>query len=138
MHRLPEQRPDRNPERRQWFVFGIWRFDVTRAQQIIAERPRTTTRIAVGSWAHAYGLHQLDRTGSVSLLGPGPDFDPAHAMTTNLSVPVILATISHQTEPVLLLIDGTHRLYKAHTHHYDTLPAFVLDPAETLTIRTTR
>ena len=31
---------------------------------------------------------------TISLIGPGPDFDPQYAMTTDLDEPVILATIA--------------------------------------------
>jgi hypothetical protein len=59
--------------------------------------------------AHAYGL--LPAGGgahTVSLIGPGPDFDPRYAMTTDLDEPVIIATIaSPDGEPAgPLLIDG--------------------------------
>lgn len=66
---------------------------------------------AVQPWARAYGL--LPAPGgphTVSLIGPGPDFDPQYAMTTDLDEPLIIATIaSPDGEPVgPLLIDGCH------------------------------
>jgi hypothetical protein len=44
----------------------------------------------------------------VPLLGPGPRLDPAYAMTTDLSEPVIIATVPVPDggPPVRLLIDG--------------------------------
>lgn len=45
---------------------------------------------------------------SVSLIGPGPDFSPGYAMTTDPDEPVILATVADASgEPAgPLLIDG--------------------------------
>jgi len=53
---------------------------------------------------------------------------------------VIIATV-HGSDPgerLALLIDGTCRLYKAHATGAAHLPAWVLTPAETLTIRAPR
>ena len=44
---------------------------------------------------------------AISLIGPGPDFSPAYAMTTDPDEPVILATLAGASgEPTPLLIDG--------------------------------
>jgi hypothetical protein len=61
-------------------------------------------------------------------------------MTTDLTRPVIIATVrgSDPGERLALLIDGTHRLYKAHATGAAHLPAWVLTGAETLTIRAPR
>ena len=58
-------------------------------------------------------------------------------MTTDLTRPVIIATVrgSAPGERLALLIDGTHRLYKAHATGTAQLPALALTPAETLAIR---
>jgi hypothetical protein len=73
------------------------------------------------------------------LLGPGPGFNRAYAMTTDLTQPVIIATLPVTgDEPAPLLIDGTHRLYKAHATGAGQLPAWVLTETETLTIRAPR
>ena len=74
---------------------------------------------------------------TISLIGPGPDFDPEYAMGTDLDEPVIIATITSPAgEPAgPLLIDGCHRLYKAARLGREHLPSFVLTAAETLAIR---
>jgi hypothetical protein len=74
---------------------------------------------------------------TVSLIGPGPDFDPEYAMTTDLEEPVISAsvTVDGSGQPYPLLIDGCHRLYKATRLGREHLPSFVLTAAETLAIR---
>jgi hypothetical protein len=61
-------------------------------------------------------------------------------MTTDLTEPVIVAILHSQEhdEDYPLLIDGTHRLYRAYQEGVATLPAYVLDVAETLGIREDR
>jgi len=58
-------------------------------------------------------------------------------MGTDLDEPVIIATITGPAgEPAgPLLIDGTHRLYKAARLGREHLPSLVLTVAETLAIR---
>ena len=74
---------------------------------------------------------------SVPLLGPGPGFDRDYAMTTDLAIPVIIATVPVPggIPPAPPLIDGTHRLYKATVQGRAHLPAWILTQAETLAIR---
>jgi hypothetical protein len=94
--------------------------------------------IPVAAWARAYGLARNPGTGqhTVPLIGPGPDFSPEYAMTTNPDEPVILATLTDASgvdSP--LLIDDCHRLYKAAVTGRAEIPALVLTAAETLLIR---
>jgi hypothetical protein len=57
-------------------------------------------------------------------------------MTTDPDEPVILATLTDAGgQPMPLLIDGCHRLYKAAVTGRAEIPAFVLTAAETLLIR---
>jgi hypothetical protein len=74
---------------------------------------------------------------TVSLIGPGPGFDPEHAMGTDLDEPVIIATLTSPAGEAAgpLLIDGCHRLYKAASLSREHLPSLVLTAAETLAIR---
>jgi hypothetical protein len=61
-------------------------------------------------WARAYGLIPVTGASphSVPLLGPGPGFDRDYAMTTDLAMPVIIATVPVPGDcpPAPLLIDG--------------------------------
>ncbi|MDG6108784.1 hypothetical protein Daura_06290 [Dactylosporangium aurantiacum] len=119
----------------QWFHFGPWTFSIDAADALIAARPRGIQRIDVATWAEAYGLTHLDehdRRG-VSLIGPASDsFNRAYAMTTDLAEPVIVATIALNGQtPVPLLIDGTHRLYRAWREGVAELPAYLLTVDET-------
>ena len=78
-------------------------------------------------------------TSTIPLPGPGPGFNRAYAMTTDLTQPVIIATMpGSAAAPCPLLIDGTHRLFKGHATGAAELPAYVLTEAETLAIRAPR
>ena len=122
----------------QWFVFKPWVYDVDAAIRLLRAVPRPPQPLPVMDWARAYGL--IRDPGSdphaVSLIGPGPGFDPGYAMTTDLDDPVIIATLTTADgEPDGPLLTGEcHRLYKAAVTGAG-LPAFVLTAAETLSIR---
>ncbi len=119
--------------RLQIFQFGPWLFNVNGARAIIAESPRQPRALPVEPWAHFYGLDNTDE--AVSLFSV-PHLDRDYAMTTNLDVPVLVATLrSSLSKQFPLLIDGTHRLYKAYVQDVAELPAYVLDVDESLAIR---
>ena len=132
-------RPPAAAKPQQWFVLRPWVFDVTLAGLLLRAAPRPPRMIPVAAWARAYGLVRDpgSRRHAVSLIGPGPDFSPEYAMTTNPDEPVILATLADASgEPAgPLLIDGCHRLCKAARLGREHLPALVLTTAETLAIR---
>jgi hypothetical protein len=123
---------------RQWFVLKPWLFDVTAAIGLLRAAPRPPQPLPVLPWARAYGLIPDPGSGphSVTLIGPGPGFDPAYAMATDLDDPVIIASVTVPGEPSApLLIDGCHRLYKAARLGREHLPSLVLTAEETLSIR---
>ena len=133
---VPPRPPAGKPQ--QWFVLRPWVFDVTLAGVLLRAAPRPPVPIPVAAWARAYGLARDPGSGrhAISLIGPGPDFSPEYAMTTDPDEPVILATLAGAGgEPTPLLIDGCHRLYKAAVTGRAEIPAFVLTAAETLLIR---
>jgi hypothetical protein len=117
---------------RQTFQYGIWIFDVTAAERLIATTgQRPIVLLDVPMWAHAYGLDR-DDPSAVPLLGPGDSFDRAYAMTTDLSRPLLLATLpTGDGASGHLLIDGCHRLFHAWITGRATLTAHELDRAET-------
>jgi hypothetical protein len=133
--------PPRPPAgtRQQRFVLRPWSFDVTAATALLRAAPRPPRPLPVMAWAYAYGL--LPAPGgsphTISLIGPGPGFDPGYAMGTDLDEPVIIATITGPDgEPAgPLLIDGCHRLYKAARLGREHLPSLVLTAGETRAIR---
>ena len=134
-----EQRPsdrrgeqDRGP-RVQRFQFGPWLFNVNGARAIIAESPRQPRALPVEPWARFYGLDNTDE--AVSLFSV-QHLDRDYAMATDLDEPVLVATLrSSLSKQFPLLIDGTHRLYKAFVQGIAELPAYVLDADESLAIR---
>lgn len=129
--------PAAREERPQWF--GLWVFDIQEAMQVLRAAPRPPQPLPVTLWAQAYGLIPAPGTSprSIPLLGPGPGFDRDYAMTTDLAKPVIIAAVPVPDggPPAPLLIDGTHRLYKATVQGHTHLPAWSLTQAETLAIR---
>lgn len=120
-------------ERHQYFHFGAWLFDVSHALRILAAVPRPVVALAVEPWAQTYGLDD----NTASLLHPRDEFDREYAMTTDLTVPVVVASIGvlGEPNPARILIDGMHRLYRAHAEGFTFLPALVLSVEETGQIR---
>jgi len=95
----------------QWFRFGPWAYDVDAATSwLLRAAPRPPQPLPVMDWARAYGLTRDPGSGphTISLIGPGPGFDPGYAMTTSLDDPVIVATLATADgQPAgPLLIDG--------------------------------
>jgi len=93
----------------QWFRFGPWAYDIDAAIRLLRAAPRPPQPLPVMDWARAYGLVPDPGSGPhpVSLIGPGPGFDPGYAMTTSLDDPVIIASVTVAGEPPApLLIDG--------------------------------
>ncbi len=105
---VPPRPPAGKPQR--WFTLRPWVFDVTLAGVLLRAEPRPPRMIPVAAWARAYGLARDTGGGrhAISLIGPGPDFSPQYAMTTNPDEPVIFATLAGPSgEPAgPLLIDG--------------------------------
>lgn len=119
----------------QRFQFGPWLFNVDRAQALIAESPRETKLLPVAQWAQFYGLDSPYGPG-VSLFTPHAGFDRDYAMTTDVSEPLLVATLrNNEGEEFPLLIGDTHRLYRAQVDGVAELPAYVLTVEESLTIR---
>jgi hypothetical protein len=129
-------------QRRQRFVLGPWVFDISAALTLIAANPRDAQPLNVTAWANAYGLHHLDNPNpwATNLIGPTSNtLHRAYAMTTDLTTPVIVAQIPIPgQQPAPLLIDGTHRLYRAWREQVPQLPAHLLTPAETDQIKAPR
>ena len=120
----------------QWFRFGGWIFDIDRAQALLTKRPREARPLEVIPWVRQYGLDLFDEPNRFPILGFGPDFDREYAMTTDLTSPLIVATLHLPgSGNSALLIDGTHRLYRAFRQSIPELPAYVLDVDESLAIR---
>ncbi len=127
------------PRPPQWFHFGPWVFSIDAAEALIACAPRDTKHLAVATWATAYGLTRLDNPHerTISLIGPASNaFDRDYAMSTDLTKPVIVAQVDIGGQPpARLLIDGTHRLYRAWREGVPRLPTYLLTAEETRQIQ---
>jgi hypothetical protein len=103
---VPPRPPAGKPQ--QLFTLRPWVFDVTMAGVLLRAEPRPPRMVPVAGWSRAYGLAREPGSArhAISLIGPGPDFSPEYAMTTDPDDPVILATLggAHGESP--LLIDG--------------------------------
>lgn len=124
------------PTEFQRFTFGKWVFNINKAEEIIAAEPRATIPTEVPSWAAVYQLDRLrpDYAGASWCPIFGPDqrhFNYEHAMSTDLAKPVIIALVKFGDDVNQLLIDGTHRMFHAHTKGLDRLPAYFLSVEET-------
>jgi hypothetical protein len=84
----PPPRPPAASKPQQWFTLRPWLFDVTAATGLLRAAPRQPQPLPVEPWARACGLTPAPGGSphTVSLTGPGPDFDPHYAMTTDLDV----------------------------------------------------
>jgi hypothetical protein len=127
--------PEKDMTRRgQSFVFGAMVFDVDRAKILVAEELREEESINVAAWAHFFGFDLPEGQG-VAFFAPRY-LDHDYAMTTDLDDPVLIVTLrSGDGELFPMIIDGTHRLYKAFRQSVETLPALVLDEHESREIR---
>jgi hypothetical protein len=117
--------------RHQRFIFGAFVFSVDKAMTMLERDQRDRRVLEVGPWASFFGF---DITGehSIALFGPR-HLNHDYAMTTDLDDPVIVATLTNSDgERFPLVIDGTHRIYKAYTTGVAT---YVLDETESLAIR---
>jgi hypothetical protein len=75
----PPPRPAaRDSKPGQWFVFGPWVYDVDAATGLLHAAPRPAQPLPVQPWASAYDLIRAPggQPQRVSLIGPGPGFDP--------------------------------------------------------------
>lgn len=97
-------------------------FNVTKAKRILALKPRPASDIDVAALI----------PGSV-----GVRIDREHAMTTDLSEPIILVQVEDPKtgDWLRILIDGHHRLYRAAREGVARLPAYLLTPNESLAVR---
>jgi hypothetical protein len=119
----------------QVFVFAAWLFSIDEADELLRNNPREAVQVEITGWVRAFGLDTPPDTDRVPLIG-GPGLDRDYAMTTDLTRPLILATVQAPgKDPANLLIDGWHRAFKAHALGRTHLPAYVLTVAESLAIR---
>lgn len=134
--RQAQPKADRTVPRReqQLALIGDTVLDIEAAFRILHAAPRRTVRIDVDAWARLYGMDG----NPAAPIRLGPLFDPEHARHADLTKPLILVTFTTAGgDEVILIADGSHRLYRAFTQGRDHLPAWILTTAETASITAT-
>jgi hypothetical protein len=93
------------------FEWGAYRYDIARAKTEAAARPHERAMIPVASWATMLGVMRID---------------PHHVPTRPLDEPLVLVRLGDHPETVMI-IDGWHRIAKAHAAGIERLPGMLLD-----------
>lgn len=122
----------------QVFHFAAWRWCINRALELL------DVHESVATFHDHVLITGLDQFLS---LKPAPEgrlklievkVDVEYAMTkTNLSKPIIFAPLSSPSGEDFgwMVIDGWHRIYRALSEGWETLPAYLLNPAAEEAIR---
>ncbi|CRK55450.1 hypothetical protein [Alloactinosynnema sp. L-07] len=109
------------------FHFAAFRWCITRAAELIAADP------SAADFTPAAGIVGLEQF--LPLTPDPPDtirlirvlVDTEYAMTTDLSRPVLVASLEHHGDQLgAVVIDGWHRVYRALREGRTHLPALVL------------
>lgn len=106
-----------NTEPREVFSMLAYRWDVTAAKALV-QRREPNGRADPTEWAGIGSLIRIDRE---------------HAKTVDLDEPLIAVPIPGGGGP--LVIDGWHRLWRAHSEQAASLPVHVLTSEEEFQIR---
>lgn len=109
---------------REMFRFLNRAWDITAARQLIENGTGEHVRLPVAGWARLLGLIAID---------------PARANAVDLGRPVIVAQIPDTGGPLVgpMVIDGWHRIHRAHRDGVEHLPAVLLDADAEASIRLT-
>ena len=95
------------------FEWGVFLYDIARAKTEAAARPHEQGSLQVASWATMLGVMRIDED---------------HVPTRPLDEPLLVARLGGPDGPPMV-IDGWHRIAKAHAAGVETLPALLLDAA---------
>ena len=100
----------------QWFVPRPWVFDVALAAVLLRAAPAPDDPGRSPGTRLRAGPRPRQRAARGLPVGPGPDFSPEYAMTTDPGEPVILTTLADPAgDPAgPLLIDGYARPVTVH------------------------
>jgi hypothetical protein len=113
-------RPHRSGGAMQFFDCGPWRFNVTKAIRLAANRQKYQAEM---------------RRPTSDWIGPFIDIDADHVARAESNEPVIFATIVQHGQAARLLIDGNHRVVKA-LRQPKEVPVVTLDLEDTLKVLT--
>ena len=98
-------------ERGETFEWGAYLYDIGRAKREAAARDHERVMIRVASWASLLGVMRID---------------PTHVPTRPLDEPVLVVRLGDHPE-TSMVIDGWHRIAKAHAAGIEGLPGILLD-----------
>jgi hypothetical protein len=106
------------PNAVQYFAYGSWEFNIQRAAILAMDCRKYKPKMCqpMPDW-----------------VGPGIDIDEEHIGRTDLSKPLIFATVVKDGQAWPLLIDGHHRALNA-LNRQRTMRTITLDLADTLKI----
>lgn len=114
-------------EQTETFCFLNKAWDVQAAKALIRGKPRKVVSLEVEATANLLSKRITREDGSrVITLGIHVDWEKVDTEEVDLSVPVILAPFQDS----YIVIDGWHRVAKAHLKGIATLPAVVLTKKE--------
>jgi hypothetical protein len=99
--------------RAEWFEWGPYRYDIARAKDEAAARDHERGTISVDSWAAMLGVMRIDEQ---------------HVPTRPLAEPLLVVRLGGADGPPMV-IDGWHRIAKAHDTGVASLPAILIDEA---------
>jgi len=99
--------------RAEWFEWGPYRYDIARAKDEAAARDHERGTISVDSWAAMLGVMRIDEQ---------------HVPTRPLAEPLLVVRLGGADGPPMV-IDGWHRIAKAHDTGVPSLPAILIDEA---------
>jgi hypothetical protein len=97
--------------RNEQFEWGAYLYDIARAKTEAAARPHEQVMIPVASWATMLGVMRIDAD---------------HVPTRPLDEPLLLVRLGDHPDTVMV-IDGWHRIAKAHAAGVEGLPGLLLD-----------
>lgn len=107
------------------FSFGQWTWNITNALTNVEEAMKADPDDAY--------LQQAPVAKLASML-PFMLLDEEHAMTADLSKPLLAAPVPD--EGALMVIDGWHRILRAHREGVEQLPLITLTEEESTAVRT--
>lgn len=102
--------PAHRPETFEW---GVFLYDIARAKDEAAAREHERGTISVDSWAAMLGVMRIDEQ---------------HVPSRVLTEPLLVVRLGGADGPPMV-IDGWHRIAKAHDTGVASLPAILIDKA---------
>jgi hypothetical protein len=139
-------------QRHETYRFFVSWWDVVKARYLAAEAKQEPRLTKIAPWVRFFGIDKISLDQDISVpvgmaeeeinmaLSSVIHIDIAWAMSDdcNLDQPLIFVQIENGEKTTPLLIDGLHRLYKAHRLEEERLPYFMLTVEESNLVRILR